>query len=360
MSDQQRPVYLDDQGNPITSAPVYLDDSGEPVAESEGIGKKILRFFGGEGMSEGQRRYIEEANKELNAGGPLAAAKEGVKQAAFQAVGGPLLKAGARPITGVARRMYQSALKPTKAVLDDMAGGADDATKIRQLVDTGLDEGVSVTRGGLGKAQRTIEGIDTQISDAISGSTATVGKRDVLRRIAGPVSRFKDQVTPMDDLRQIGAVGREFNATRAAQIPVQQAQKMKQGTYRALAGKFGGEVKSASAEAQKSLARGLKEEISTAVPGVGALNARESGLLALQDALEGAMRRTGNSNMLSLNDIIAGTHNPGWLAATLAMRAPAMSTAARGVHQAGRAVGAGAANPSLSLLQLLMPSHEQD
>src|SRR6185369_7841136 len=72
----------------------------------------------------------------------------------------------------------------------------------------------------------------------------------------------------------------------APMIPIQLAQEMKQGTYRALGKKSYGEQKGAETEAQKTLARALKEDIATAEPKVGPLNEQESALLNVIDSLE--------------------------------------------------------------------------
>lgn len=109
------------------------------------------------------------------------------------------------------------------------------------------------------------------------------------------------------------------------------AQQLKQGTYRTLKGKYG-EVGSAATEAQKALARGLKEEVAGAVPAVAPLNARESALI---DALAVAERRTmmdANKNPVGLAAIAP---TPAMFAAFLADRSGALkSLAARGMHNA--------------------------
>jgi hypothetical protein len=68
-------------------------------------------------------------------------------------------------------------------------------------------------------------------------------------------------------------------------IPVQLAQKIKQGTYRILEKKYG-QLGSADVEAQKALARGLKEGVAAAEPKVTALLRRESNLINALDVAE--------------------------------------------------------------------------
>jgi hypothetical protein len=81
---------------------------------------------------------------------------------------------------------------------------------------------------------------------------------------------------------------------------------MKQGTYQALGSKAYGEVKGASIEAQKALARGLKEEIANQFPEIGNLNADESRLLDLQPVLEKAVNRISNHQLIGIGTPVAG------------------------------------------------------
>ena len=83
-------------------------------------------------------------------------------------------------------------------------------------------------------------------------------------------------------------------------MTVPEAQAMKQATYRELGSKSYGEIGAADTEAQKQLARGLKEEISAAVPQVASLNAKQAELLNAAGILERRMLMQGNNNPLGL------------------------------------------------------------
>ena len=117
-------------------------------------------------------------------------------------------------------------------------------------------------------------------------------------------------------------------------IPVQLAQKLKQGTYKTLKGKYG-EVGSASTEAQKGLARGLKENIAEVVPGIGALNAEESRLFKTLGVAERRSLMDMNKNPLGLA-ALAG--NPTGFAAFMADRSAAFKAlVARMMNRTGEA-----------------------
>jgi hypothetical protein len=79
------------------------------------------------------------------------------------------------------------------------------------------------------------------------------------------------------------------------------------------------------------------EEIGKAVPEVLPLNARQSALIPVKNALGAATRRVGNRDTIGLTDVIAAGTNPKLLAGTLAMRALPQSMLARGINRTGKA-----------------------
>lgn len=138
---------------------------------------------------------------------------------------------------------------------------------------------------------------------------------------------------------------------QGATMPVQLAQKMKQGTYQVLSKKYG-QLGSAETEAQKGLARGLKEEIASAVPGVQSLNAEESRLITTMNVAERRALMELNKNPMGL---AALAHNPMSLAMFMADRSAAfksvaarmINSAAPGVASTGQGLSSAANNPLL-------------
>lgn len=156
-------------------------------------------------------------------------------------------------------------------------------------------------------------------------------------------ARFADQVNAQPDLNAIEASRQQFLAEQGAKpgspaipprptglldaygnpimdggTPAQppepappmsavRAQNMKTGTYRVLNGKFG-ELGSASVEAQKALAYGLKEEIADQFPEIDSANKGLSGLYDLQPYLERAVNRMTNQGTFRLmTGVVGGT-----------------------------------------------------
>jgi hypothetical protein len=229
----------------------------------------------------------------------------------------------------LAEWLMKSALKPTPT--QHLNGEA--ATAVQTL----LKYGISPNKAGVNKLRALIDAKNSEISNMIGSSAATVDRSAVAQTLGDVRARFANQVSPTKDLGAIQGVADDFAATAPKAIPVQQAQRMKQGTYRAVDGKYG-ELGSAETEAQKALARGLKEEIATAVPGVGALNAEESRLLATLGVAERRALMDMNKNPMGLAALAS---NPVSWAAFMADRSATFKAlAARLANQAGKAPNA--------------------
>lgn len=102
----------------------------------------------------------------------------------------------------------------------------------------------------------------------------------------------------------------QWDKTRRT-ITVQQAQAIKQGTYAALKNKYG-QIGSAETEAQKSLARGLKDKVAESVPEVAGLNAKESALINALNVTERRVFMEANKNPMGLASL--ASHPAGWAA----------------------------------------------
>jgi hypothetical protein len=245
-----------------------------------------------------------------------------------------------------AERLMQSAVKPT---IKQLASGDAD-TAVRTL----LDYGISPTRAGVGKLRDLVDDLNTQIADKIANSTATIPKSDVLKRLASVESTFGNQVSPTADLATIQRVADDFLAHPlypGADLPVQAAQTLKQGTYKTLAKKYG-QLGGAETEAQKGLARGLKEEIANAVPEVAGLNAEEAKLITTLKVSERRALMEMNKNPMGLAALAGDPKS--WAmfmadrsAAFKALAARMVDSSANAAGSAAPALEARAANPLL-------------
>ena len=234
-----------------------------------------------------------------------------------------------------AESLMQSAIKPT---LKQLANG-DAGIAVRTL----LDYGINPTKAGVEKLRGLIDDLNTQVADKIANSTATVPKTSVLQRLSDVKTAFGNQVSPTADLAAIDRVGDDFLAHPlypGPDLPVQAAQALKQGTYRTLSKKYG-QLGSAETEAQKALGRGLKEEVSSAVPEVAGLNAEEARLIKTLNVTERRALMELNKNPMGLASL---AKNPlGWAAFMADRSAAFKALAARMVNGPAAGVAGGAA-----------------
>lgn len=247
------------------------------------------------------------------AAGLGTAANAGV-QAVPMVAGGEVAKLLTPAMRGEALNLMQSALKPGMKSLRMDMGAAPAQTM--------LDEGINVSRGGAEKLQGKIEDLNNQISAALqSQSATTIDKNLVGARIQKVIANnVRTNSTPQDALLDVNKVYDEFlsNGLVPRDIPVQHAQELKQGIYRALREKYGALTPDTpEVQAQKALGRGYKEEIAAAVPEVRGLNAQESKLLEVLPFLEKRVLSEANKNPAGLALIM---HNPGTAAMFMADR----------------------------------------
>jgi len=191
-----------------------------------------------------------------------------------------------------------------KAPLEAIQSGA-----AKRAAETMLKEGAGLTEGSVDTMRRASGTIENEVKAALASAPETIKGTDVGKRLMETYQRFKLQANPQEDLAAITKAWEQFKAHpdlagRFQNIPVALANQLKQGTTRALATKAYGELQGASTEAQKTLARGLRETVAEAVPEVAPKLARQSDII---NATELQARRVA---MLSKIDPISF----GWIA----------------------------------------------
>jgi hypothetical protein len=237
--------------------------------------------------------------------------------------------------------LMTSALKPAYAQTEK----AIKAVELPRVVRTLLDEGVNVTQRGIGKINTLLKATNDEIKGIIANSRAVVYPERVAAAADDVIASSGRQVAPMADTAASAGVVDEFMRVHggapnlpARPIPVQEAQALKQGTYKAIGNRAYGETKGAAIETEKALARGLKEGIETAHPEVKGLNAREGALIEAKDAIAKRVAQAANRDPGGIGWI---AENPKSFVAFLLARSPAVkSMLARGLYQsASRASG---------------------
>lgn len=290
--------------HPIDTASSLLQGQGELEKKAEESFKKGDYV---EGMRHALNYLIPIIGQQTDAAGDLAQKGEFAKSAGMTTgiaanIAAPEMLKGANiklPVGGVPERIYQSALKPSTTL------GRE---KIGNIVNTGLENAIPVSSEGVDKLSGLINDLSDKVKSQIqSGSKqgATIDPQAVATRADQLRARFQNQVAPNADLEAISATKKEFLANNPNPIAADAAQTMKQGTYQQLKARAYGEQGSATVEAQKALARGIKEELETQFPEIKGLNAREGQLIGLDKALDRAVSRIDNHQLFGIGTPIA-------------------------------------------------------
>jgi hypothetical protein len=204
--------------------------------------------------------------------------------------------------TGTPEALYEGSLKPSTTI----SQGSRD-----QMIQTALKNGIPVSASGLEKLGDLIDDLNQKVKATIqSDPSRPINTVPALNNLNSVRAKFSNQVTPQSDMAAIDQTQTDFLNNPKVQpvgqgpgpgsLSASDAQAMKQGTYQAIGSKAYDQRMGASVEAQKALARGLKEEIATQFPELQNLNASESKLLDLQPVLERAVNRIGNHQIIGL------------------------------------------------------------
>lgn len=316
-SSSQRDVRLSEKEaapDPLKKlAPFYLGPLGGARAMQD-AGHALDRFAYGAGDKASELATKVGASPEVAGGVGLAA------NVATQAIptfgGGALIKAAVPVMTKMAQGTMQSALKPD--VENILNGNAARAINLM------LDKGFNATAGGVNAMRTQIYKLNDQIKNMIANSTAMVDKSAVANRLQDSLKDVLKQVNPQSDIKAIEKAWTDFlqhpDLVGRTNMTVQEAQAMKQGTYKQLGEKaYNKELTSADTAAQKKLAFGLKEEVAAAVPGVDKLNKSESELINALHISERRAALDGNKNFGGLAWL---SHNPATWAAFMADKSP--------------------------------------
>lgn len=235
-----------------------------------------------------------------------------------------------------AKTLMQSALKPDKAART--SGKAADA------IQTMLETGTLASKGGAEKLGDKADLLGQEVRAALANSNGTVSKGTVANYLMPIYEKYLKQSNPTKDLKAIGEEAKEFVdhvllKAYGDKIPVQLAQEIKQGNYRALGDKsYGMGLKpEAERDAKKALTMGLKEGIEQVAPEVKDLNASQSSLFNAKKIIESALSSSGNKNPVGIG-MVAPTMEK--TLAWLMDRSPWLkSVMAQALHTAPNEVG---------------------
>ncbi|HXG71334.1 MAG TPA: hypothetical protein VNJ04_12080 [Gemmatimonadaceae bacterium] len=228
----------------------------------------------------------------------LDIATEGGIQGVLEGVGGLATKG----VAAVGSAVYRGYLKPALS-------GAN-IKKAREIVATGIRESLPITKFGEEKAARLISQLNGQVSAALSGSRGAVDLHQVAERVrefaqkryfrpGAPPVDFTAVMKVADDIDGHPSLGLPAGAkpTRV-NVSATQANETKQALDRAVGDTGFGVERTAATEARKVGRHAAREGIEKVAPEVGALNARESKLLDVIEAIQKASGREENKSWI--------------------------------------------------------------
>jgi hypothetical protein len=205
---------------------------------------------------------------------------------------------GMRPSTPAAPKLTTSKLAQEQYKIALRPRVNTPAADVREMVETGLAHELPIDETGVAKLSGLIDDLGKKINaqtEQAAQRGVTVDPKQVAERVDQVQPDFALQVNPERDLSALESTKKEFlRGPGAGPMPADFAQFVKQGTYRKIASDYG-EMGTAQIEGQKALARGIKEELSRAIPELADLNEAQGKLLDLQPALESAVNRAVNS-----------------------------------------------------------------
>jgi hypothetical protein len=238
------------------------------------------------------------------------------------------------PLKSASNRLMMSAIKPAKAELTSGAG--------QKAAQTMLEEGVNPTINrtifgrGLDTLELKIGALNDEISNIIQNSTQTISKASVINYLDDLLEKAKYSLAPESDMAAVQAVKNQFIAhplVTGTEIPVQLAQKLKQGTYKSIGTKNFNELGGFTKEALRAGAKGLKEGIAQVEP-VNLLNAKESQLINALDVAESRAYTALKNNPVGIAGL---SNNPVQLAGMMADRSDAFKALiARMMYQSSK------------------------
>ena len=242
--------------------------------------------------------------------------------------GGLAGSATAPVIEGAAKGTMLSAIKATP---DDLLSG-----KAEMAAQTLLDKGLNVTRGGMSELRNQATALNDQVTSILEKSGATVNKAEVASKIQDVIKNIETHQSTPQDARAISEKVYEqcmANDLVPKEIPISQAQTLKQGIYKMVKDYYG-ELTTPAKESLKALGYGYRTGIEAQVPQVAPLNAEAAKLWSALNVTERRAYLELNKNPVGAFGMMM--HNPAIFAAYMGDKSSAFkSLVANLLHQSG-------------------------
>ena len=272
--------------NTLASDPVGL------LADVAGLlagGGGLVR---GAGMAANMPRVARVGAAAAKAGGMIDPVN-----VARQAVTAPL-----RAIPeSIPARLWSSAVKPNSKKFPSQAAQAE-------LFNTAVENNVPLSISGKERLDGLMRGINSDIENIVTAGAArgdTIDPFSVAARVDELRPYYENQAVPSQFTGKLDDVQIGFVNEHPQPIPVDKAQQMKRDIYHENRKKYG-EMRTAGDEAEKAIARGLKEDLAAMYPELSGMNEKLSKFIDLDGAITDALQRVGKHQLLGLTSGLWG------------------------------------------------------
>jgi hypothetical protein len=244
----------------------------------------------------------------------LEAAKDIGIQGGIQAGSELAGQAIVKGLSTAGRSLYRGFLKPSLA--------KPSLGKAGQVVETGLEEALPVTKAGEGRAWSLIDMLRGKVDDALARAPGEVDLGSVADRVRAaakseyfkpgkPLADFEAALKVAEEIDAHPALANPFNPTSAPTATASGANAIKRGIYKTIGETNYGVERGATKTAQKIAASALREDIEGLTGGaagkVAQLNARESKLIDVAKSIARAVGREENkSPLIGVNTLLSG------------------------------------------------------
>ncbi len=256
--------------------------------------------------------------------GAVSGALEGAKDSGIQGGLQALYELGGKAVTAglstAGRAVYRGYLKPS------LSGPLLD--KASEIVETGIREALPVTDAGAAKAAQLTTELKGEVERILANTKGEVNLSDVADQVRAfakrkyfmpgkPTADYEAAMKVADELGNHPSTPvNPFDPSQPVTANLSRSNAIKTGLDESVGESNFGVDRGATKTAQKVARRGVRQAIEAQAPEVGPLNARESKLIDLSNALDKATGREGNRNQLfGMPAIAAGATGAAELAA---------------------------------------------
>ncbi len=307
------------------SVPAMMALEGGAAAAGSALGHGAKQALTGEGHPEGPFGVARDSLLE----GVLAGGTAGV---------GPALKA-------VGKGLYHTALRPTLTLNHT-------PDEIAQLVQTGLDEGINVSRKGYQDAGKLISGLGADVRKLIDSLNATPDTDRAFAQIDALRQKYLRRGVPPEKIAALDKIEEHYRSLYSGSMPGGAMQELKSGIWTETGPSFSRELNTGTTEGMRAFASGLRETLEEegrrrGVTSIGELNARQGRLIDLQEQVERSAAHYPLAGARQGVEMMVGGA-PGLLMRAIATSAPALSSIGRGLNFAGNILDPRAIRPAVS------------